>query len=103
MLCKRIDACTDSESLREMKIELIDRFGLLPGPTNHLFDVSELKLVGTKMDIKKFDLGTRGCAVCCFRAARSLELGLSRFYSGNSRANSVRVRSQGNALRAHIT
>lgn len=60
MLYKRIGACADAESLREMKIELIDRFGLLPEPAKHLFDVSELKLIGTEMGIKKFDLGTRG-------------------------------------------
>ena len=42
-----------------MKIELIDRFGLLAETANHLFNVRELKLIGTKMGIKKFDLGTR--------------------------------------------
>lgn len=60
MLYKRISACTDAEALRELKIELIDRFGLLPEPAQHLFELSELKLIGTQMGIKKFDLGERG-------------------------------------------
>jgi transcription-repair coupling factor (superfamily II helicase) len=60
MIYKRVSAAKDHEALRELKIELIDRFGLLPEPANHLFDVSELKLVATAMGVKKFDLGPRG-------------------------------------------
>ena len=44
ILYKRIASARNSEEIRELKVELIDRFGLLPEPTKTLFDVTELKL-----------------------------------------------------------
>ncbi len=60
VLYKRISACADEDALRELKIEVIDRFGLLPEPAQNLFLVAELKLQATLLGIKKIELSARG-------------------------------------------
>jgi transcription-repair coupling factor (superfamily II helicase) len=59
-LYKRISAARDSEALRELQVEMIDRFGLLTDPTRHLFATAELKLDATRLGIRKLDLGATG-------------------------------------------
>ncbi|MCF7223422.1 transcription-repair coupling factor [Marilutibacter chinensis] len=59
-LYKRISGARDKEGLREMQVEMIDRFGLLPDPAKHLFAIAELKLDATALGIRKLDLGENG-------------------------------------------
>ncbi len=59
-LYKRVSGARDAEALRELQVEMIDRFGLLPDPAKHLFAVAELKLDATALGIRKFDLGAAG-------------------------------------------
>jgi transcription-repair coupling factor (superfamily II helicase) len=59
-LYKRISAARDGEELRELQVEMIDRFGLLPEPAKHLFAIAELKLRATAIGIRKLDLGPGG-------------------------------------------
>jgi len=42
-LYKRIASAPDHSALRDLQVEMIDRFGLLPQPTKHLFQVAELR------------------------------------------------------------
>jgi transcription-repair coupling factor (superfamily II helicase) len=56
-LYKRISSARDEEALRELQVEMIDRFGLLPAPAKHLFAIAELKLEATRLGIRKLDLG----------------------------------------------
>ena len=56
-LYKRISSARTAEELRELQVEMIDRFGLLPDPARHLFATAELKLDATRMGIRKLDLG----------------------------------------------
>ena len=60
VLYKRISACADEDALRELKIEVIDRFGLLPEPAQNLFLIAELKLQATHLGVKKLELSARG-------------------------------------------
>jgi transcription-repair coupling factor (superfamily II helicase) len=60
MIYKRVNQCANAQALDEVKIELIDRFGLLPEAAHALFEVSLLKLKATAMGIKRFDLGHKG-------------------------------------------
>ncbi len=59
-LYKRISAARNLDSLRELQVEMIDRFGLLPDATKHLFATAELKLDATRLGIRKLDLGASG-------------------------------------------
>jgi transcription-repair coupling factor (superfamily II helicase) len=57
ILYKRIASAADSEELRELQVEMIDRFGLLPEPVKHLFGITELKLKAVPLGISKIDAG----------------------------------------------
>jgi transcription-repair coupling factor (superfamily II helicase) len=59
-LYKRIASARDEEALRELQVEMIDRFGLLPEPTKTLFAVAALKLAATPLGIRKLDFGPNG-------------------------------------------
>jgi transcription-repair coupling factor (superfamily II helicase) len=59
-LYKRIASARDDEALRDLQVEMIDRFGLLPQPTRNLFAIAALKLRADALGIKKLDLGAVG-------------------------------------------
>ncbi|WP_369038422.1 transcription-repair coupling factor [Stenotrophomonas maltophilia] len=59
-LYKRISSARDSDALRELQVEMIDRFGLLPDAAKHLFAIAELKLQANTLGIRKLDLGENG-------------------------------------------
>jgi len=59
-LYKRISAARDAEALRELQVEMIDRFGLLPDAVKNLFAVAALKLAATALGVRKLELGERG-------------------------------------------
>ncbi len=56
-LYKRIANCRNDHELRELQVEMIDRFGLLPEPVHNLFRQTRLKLVLSPMGIAKLDAG----------------------------------------------
>ncbi|XOV89393.1 MAG: transcription-repair coupling factor [Pseudomonadota bacterium] len=60
VLYKRISNARDEEQLRELQVEMIDRFGLLPEPVKTLFRITALKLRAEKLGIKKVDAGQMG-------------------------------------------
>ena len=68
-LYKRISSARDVDELRELQVEMIDRFGLLPDPAKHLFAIAELKLQATALGIRKLDLGDNGGRVQFDRAS----------------------------------
>ncbi|KRG83494.1 transcription-repair coupling factor [Stenotrophomonas daejeonensis] len=59
-LYKRISSARDGEALRELQVEMIDRFGLLPDATKYLFAIAELKLQANALGIRKLELGENG-------------------------------------------
>jgi transcription-repair coupling factor (superfamily II helicase) len=59
-LYKRIAGAKDSEKLRELQVEMIDRFGLLPDPVKNLFAVAGIKLAANAIGIRKLELGDKG-------------------------------------------
>ena len=60
VLYKRISNAGDDAELRELQVELIDRFGLLPGAAQQLFAVTRLKLRAEAMGITKIEAGDGG-------------------------------------------
>jgi len=57
---KRIASAATIEELRDLKVEMIDRFGLLPVAAANLFDVTELKLRAQPFGIRKIEAGPNG-------------------------------------------
>ncbi|MBB1520778.1 transcription-repair coupling factor [Aquipseudomonas guryensis] len=60
ILYKRIANAADEDGLKELQVEMIDRFGLLPDPTKNLVRITLLKLQAEKLGIKKIDAGPQG-------------------------------------------
>ena len=60
ILYKRIANATEEDGLKELQVEMIDRFGLLPEPTKNLVRLTLLKLHAEKLGITKIDAGPQG-------------------------------------------
>ena len=60
MLYKRISGMKTAEELREMQVELIDRFGLLPDATRNLMRMAALKQRAAALGIDKIDAADAG-------------------------------------------
>ncbi|AOV18524.1 transcription-repair coupling factor [Acidihalobacter aeolianus] len=63
ILYKRIASAATEEDLRELQVELIDRFGLLPDPTKHLFEMTRLKLRLAPLGVRKLEAGPQGLRI----------------------------------------
>ncbi|MFM4803371.1 transcription-repair coupling factor [Aeromonas bivalvium] len=57
---KRIASAADEQELRELKVELIDRFGLLPDATKTLFDLAGFRQRAAALGIKRLEMNERG-------------------------------------------
>lgn len=60
VLYKRIASTETSEELRALKVEMIDRFGLLPDAVKTLFSITELKQQAFPLGVKKIDAHVAG-------------------------------------------
>ena len=60
IMYKRIASAKDDVALRDLQVELIDRFGLLPEQTKNLFTSTEFKLRCELMGIKKLEANSSG-------------------------------------------
>lgn len=79
MLYKRLAAVESAEALRELQVEMIDRFGLLPEPAKNLFRIAELKLQAKALGIRKLDLHANGGSVA-FEADTRVDAGALILY-----------------------
>jgi transcription-repair coupling factor (superfamily II helicase) len=59
-LYKRIASARDADALKELQVEMVDCFGLLPDPAKQLYAVAELKLEATRLGVRKLELGPTG-------------------------------------------
>ncbi len=60
LVYKRVASARSDAELRELKVELIDRFGLLPEAARNLFEVTRLKLLAEKLGIVKIEAAANG-------------------------------------------
>ncbi len=60
VLYKRISNAETKEDLRELQVEMIDRFGLFPEQVKTLFSATELKQQAEKLGIKKIEANAGG-------------------------------------------
>jgi transcription-repair coupling factor (superfamily II helicase) len=54
---KRLANCQDKQQLRELQVEMIDRFGLLPEAVKALFQIAEIRQIGEQLRLKKIEAG----------------------------------------------
>ena len=57
---KRIATIANGDEIDEMKVELIDRFGLLPDATKNLFAIQQIKLQANKIGVSKIEANIKG-------------------------------------------
>ncbi|MBF0785216.1 transcription-repair coupling factor [Muribacter muris] len=57
---KRIASSEDTQSLQALKVELIDRFGLLPSAAKNLFQITQLRQLAKQLQLKKVEAGLQG-------------------------------------------
>ena len=57
---KRIASAKTENELEEIKVELIDRFGLLPDPARTLLDIARLRQQAQKLGIRKLEGNEKG-------------------------------------------
>ncbi|HLT14226.1 MAG TPA: transcription-repair coupling factor [Marinobacter sp.] len=57
MLYKRIASVKEEDALKELQVEMIDRFGLLPAPAKNLIRQTQLRLMAEALGIVKVDAG----------------------------------------------
>ncbi|STR46684.1 transcription-repair coupling factor [Klebsiella oxytoca] len=57
---KRIASAKSENELEEIKVELIDRFGLLPDPARNLLDIARLRQQAQKLGIRKLESNEKG-------------------------------------------
>ncbi|MDH5570200.1 MAG: transcription-repair coupling factor [Gammaproteobacteria bacterium] len=55
ILYKRISSAQTEDALKDIRVELIDRFGLLPDAAKHLFILTELKLATESIGVQKIN------------------------------------------------
>jgi transcription-repair coupling factor (superfamily II helicase) len=60
VMYKRIASAENGETLRELQVEMIDRFGLLPDAAKNLFRVTEIKIKAQALGIRKLEAGPNG-------------------------------------------
>ncbi|WP_210396415.1 transcription-repair coupling factor [Motiliproteus sediminis] len=57
ILYKRIASAKNADELKELQVEMIDRFGLLPEPVKNLFRITLLKIRAQALGITRLDAG----------------------------------------------
>ena len=60
MLYKRIASATSQDELRDIQVELIDRFGLLPTAAKHHMRIAACKLMAVDLGVEKIDASEKG-------------------------------------------
>ena len=63
VIYKRLANCFDEVALDQLQEELIDRFGLLPPPTQTLVDCHRLRILGKPLDLLKIDASAQAILV----------------------------------------
>jgi transcription-repair coupling factor (superfamily II helicase) len=84
ILYKRISACESADDLRELQVELIDRFGLLPDPARNLLRIAAIKQSAAALGIDKIDAADRSGYLTFGEQSRVNAVALVQLVQGDS-------------------
>jgi len=87
VLYKRIAAAATGEALRELQVEMIDRFGLLPAPAKSLFRIAELKLRCRDLGLRQVDIGAGSGSITFERETKVDPATVIRFVQLNAKTH----------------
>ena len=74
VMYKRIANAAGDEALRELQVEMIDRFGLLPEPARNLLEIARIRQQVQAMGITRFEVGPGG-GIVQFGASPRIDAG----------------------------
>ncbi len=60
VIYKRIASAKDNNELKELQVEMIDRFGLLPDASKNLFEITAIKIKAQPLGVKKIQVHDEG-------------------------------------------
>ena len=86
ILYKRIAAAGSNDELRELQVEMIDRFGLLPPQVSNLFLVSRLRLRAQELGIRTIEAGPAGGSIDFKETTRVNPLSLVQLVQSDPRS-----------------
>ena len=86
ILYKRIAAAASETELRDLQVEMIDRFGLLPTQVKNLFLVSQLRLKAQALGIRAIEAGPDGGSIDFNTNTRVHPLSLVKLVQSDPRA-----------------
>ncbi|SQC94067.1 Transcription-repair-coupling factor [Cedecea neteri] len=72
---KRIASAKGEHELDELKVELIDRFGLLPDAARNLLDIAALRQQAQKLGVRKIEGNEKGGTSNLRRKTTSIRCG----------------------------
>jgi len=85
ILYKRMAAAADEEQLRELQVEMIDRFGLLPPQVGNLFQTARLRLKAQALGIRAIEAGPQGGSIDFKESTRVNPLALVKLVQSDPR------------------
>ena len=86
ILYKRIAAAASETELRDLQVEMIDRFGLLPAQVRNLFLVAQLRLKAQALGIRAIEAGPDGGSIDFNTNTRVHPLSLVKLVQSDPRA-----------------
>jgi len=86
VLYKRIAAAANEDQLRELQVEMIDRFGLLPPQVGNLFQVSRLRLQAQELGIRAIEAGAGGGSIDFKESTRVNPMSLVKLVQSDPRS-----------------
>ena len=86
ILYKRIAAAASETDLRDLQVEMIDRFGLLPAQVRNLFLVAQLRLKAQALGIRAIEAGPEGGSIDFNTNTRVHPLSLVKLVQSDPRA-----------------
>ena len=98
VLYKRIAAAESKEALREIQVEMIDRFGLLPEPIKNLFIQANVRVNAQGLGVSEIEVTNTGGTVEFTDQTRVNPLSLIKLIQSNPKGYSL---SGANKLRFH--
>jgi len=97
-LYRRLANLETEAEIKQFRAELIDRFGELPAPAQHLLQVIAIKRACCLANIEKLDVGAKGAVVSFRKQTFANPAGLAEFI-----ANHQGDATQGNGLLGHVS
>jgi transcription-repair coupling factor (superfamily II helicase) len=86
ILYKRIAGAANDDALRELQVEMIDRFGLLTPQINNLFQLARLRLKAEHLGIRAIEAGPEGGSIDFKSTTRVNPLTLVKLVQSDPRA-----------------